>query len=152
MTDTPDVGLRYRAIIVHAWSGMLAILLTMLIADVVRYAMQGPYNELSTALASDPGAGGLWVLIGLICMNALVQVSVHTFDARFFRLAVFWAGIAYTLFFVSHQVAHVLAGEGFGLHTILDLTHHGLGGWACWASFRWSRRPTVAKATAFGVR
>ena len=44
---------------------------------------------------------------------------------------------AYTLFFLLHQVVHMAGGEGLGLHTVLDLTHHALGLVACWAAWRW---------------
>jgi hypothetical protein len=138
----PDMILaesRYRAITAQAWSAMLAVLLTMLIADVDRLAIQGSYAELAESLGADPGLGGLWVLVCLICLNALVQISVHTFDVPLFRRLVFWTSVAYTVFFILHQAAHVAAGERFSLHTILDLTHHVLGLWACWASGRWSR-------------
>jgi hypothetical protein len=128
---------RYRAITAQAWAGMLAVLLAMLIADVDRLAIQGSYEHLAESLGDDPGSTGLWILVALICLNALVQVAVRTFAGRGFRRAVFWTSVAYTAFFVLHQAAHVWAGERFSLHTLLDLTHHALGLWACWASSRW---------------
>lgn len=139
MTDTTHKDARYRAITAQAWSGMLVILLTMFIADLVRLSMQGQFSELAKSLATDPGRTGLWVLVALICVNTLVQVAVRTFDAPLFRKVVFWVSVAYTAFFVLHQVVHVVSGESFGLHTVLDFTHHVLGLWACWASFQWSR-------------
>ena len=139
---------RYRAITSQAWSGMLVVLLMMLIADVDRLAIQGSYGELANSLRNDPGEIGLWVLTALVCFNAVVQVAVRTFDGRGFRRAVFWTSVGYTAFFILHQFAHVWSGERFSLHTILDLTHHVLGVWACWAASRWSRlsRPQTAEA------
>lgn len=134
---------RFRAITAQAWTGMLAVLLTMLIADVDRLAMQGSYENLAESLGEDPGMRGLWILIGLICLNALIQVAVRTFDGSNFRRAVFWTSVAYTAFFVLHQAAHIWAGERFSLHTILDVTHHALGLWACWASSQWLRLSRV---------
>ena len=139
MIELDHADSRYRAITAQAWSGMLAVLLTMFIADLVRLSIKGPYAELAESLAADPGLTGLWVLVCLICLNALVQVAVRAFDGAAFRRLVFWTSVLYTAFFIWHQVAHVLSGERFGLHTVLDLTHHVLGLWACWASFRWSR-------------
>ena len=130
---------RYRAIIAQAWSGMLAVLLTMFIADLVRLSIGGQFSELAASLAADPGRNGLWILVCLICANALIQVAVRTFDALPFRRGVFWVSVAYTAFFVLHQVLHVMSGEGFSIHTILDLTHHALGAWACWASYQWGK-------------
>jgi hypothetical protein len=130
---------RYRAITAQAWAGMLALLLMMFIADLLRFSMQGEYREMAEALAVDPGPSGLRVLVVMVCFNTLLQLAVHTFDAPLFRKAVFWAGVLYTVFFLLHQVVHLIGGEALGVHTVLDLTHHVLGTWACWASWRWSR-------------
>lgn len=139
---------RYRAITAQAWSGMLAVLLTMFIADLVRLSMDGQFSTLAESLAADPGRNGLWILVSLICVNTLLQVAVRTFDAPLFRKVVFWISVAYTVFFVLHQVLHVLSGEGLSIHTILDLTHHALGLWACWASHHWSRVSALQIAMA----
>ena len=137
MTEEANLA-RHQAITAQAWSGMLAVLLAMLIADVVRLSMKGNFDDLVASLNADPGPTGLWVLICLICLNTLVQVAVRTVDAPVFRRAVFWLTVAYTVFFVIHQVVHLLSGEGFSIHTILDLTHHTLGVWACWAAYQWA--------------
>jgi hypothetical protein len=139
MPNEKQEGSRYRAMTAQAWSGMLAVLLAMLVADLDRLAMRGSYEDLAESLSGDPGVGGLWILTGLICANALLQVAIRTFDARSFRRAVFWLSAAYTAFFVVHQVVHIWSGERFTLHTILDVTHHVLGVWACWASSHWLR-------------
>ncbi len=129
---------QFRSIVAQSWAGMLAVLLTMFIADIVRLAMLGQYTELSNSFMTDPGILGLWVLTILICINTLVQVAVHTFDGTTFRKSIFWISVFYTLFFLLHQIFHLYTGEQFGLHTVLDITHHVLGFWACWASHRWS--------------
>jgi hypothetical protein len=147
MTDTHPMDSQFRAITAQAWSGMLAVLLTMFIADMVRLAMLGQYSELTTSLSADPGRAGLWVLVCLICLNTLVQVAVHTFDAPLFRKAVFWVSALYTVFFMLHQAVHVASGESFGLHTVLDFTHHALGLWACWASRQWSTSALPGRAS-----
>lgn len=116
---------------------MLAVLLMMLQADVVRLAMLGPYSDLRLALAADPGISGLRALVYLACANVLMQVAIHTFDGKGFRLFVAVATGAYALFFMGHQVVHLASGEGVGLHTVLDVTHHLLGVWAMWAAGCW---------------
>jgi hypothetical protein len=139
MAEHPNLVVRARGIVAQAWAGMLAILLTMLVADLVRLSIRAPYSELAESLAGDPGLGGLWVLVCLICFNALLQVAVRTFEGRGFVLLVFWLSVGYTLFFLFHQLVHVWSGERFSMHTILDFTHHALGIWACWAAWRWSK-------------
>ena len=138
--DTPThatTGTHHRAVAAHAWSGMLAVLLLMLLADIVRLAALGQYVQLSLALAADPGIAGLWGLVGLACANVWMQVAIHTFEGKAFRCWVVVATAACTLFFMGHQAVHWVAGEGLGLHTVLDVTHHTLGAWGTWAAWRW---------------
>lgn len=129
---------KYQAITVQAWAGMLALLLMMFIADIERLAMQGQYTELAEALADDPGKSGLWILVFLASFNAVMQLAVRTFESKPFRVFVFWVTVAYTVFFILHQVVHFVGGETLGLHTPLDIAHHVLGIWGCWASRRWA--------------
>ena len=140
----------YRAITAQAWAGMLFLLLTMFIADLVRLSIEGEFAALTRALAADPGRTGLWILVLLICANTLIQVAIRTFQSPAFRWFLFAASVLYTAFFVAHQIAHVAGGESFGLHTFLDLTHHALGFWACWASWQWARTRTQLVGGASG--
>lgn len=130
---------RFQAITSQAWAGMLAVLLMMFLVDLERFAMVGQYKELSESLAHDPGALGLLVLVWLVCINVLMQLAVRTFDAKWFRIVSLWVTVAYTLFFVLHQVVHIAGGESFGIHTPLDITHHILGIWGAWSAWRWSK-------------
>jgi hypothetical protein len=68
-----------------------------------------------------------------------MQLAVRTFDAQPFRAFVFWVTVAYTAFFILHQVVHFIGGESLGLHTPLDFTHHALGIWGCWSSKKWGK-------------
>ena len=140
-TTHPAAGINHRVTIAHAWSGMLAVLLMMLLADVVQLAALGSYADFSATLAADPGISGLRALVYLACANVLMQVAIHTFDGKVFRLFVAVATGSYALFFMGHQVVHLAAGEGVGLQTVLDVTHHLLGVWALWAARCWRNSP-----------
>jgi hypothetical protein len=129
--------INFRAVISSAWAGMLAILLAMLLVDPLRHAMAGTYTELSDTLRHDPGVAGLRVLLVMLALNTLVQVAVHVFSSRRWRGILLGLSVLYTLFFLAHQIVHLLGGEEFGLHTLLDVTHHLLGCTACWAAWRW---------------
>lgn len=139
MTETTHIDSRYRAIAAQAWLGMLVTLLAMPIAQLLLFFMRGQPTELAESLAPWPGHTGLWVWVCLICLISLVQVAVRTFDSPSFRTAVFGVSVVYTALSVCMQVVTVALGESFGPYTILDLTHNGLGLWACWASAQWSR-------------
>jgi hypothetical protein len=126
-------------LVVQGWSGMLMLLLTMFITDLVEFSMRGEYRELSALLTVDPGALGLWILSGLICFNVIAQMAIRAVHRRGCRWRVFGVTVAYVAFFVAHQLVHLAKGDGFDIHFILDITHHLVGLWACWAAWRWAR-------------
>lgn len=132
-------GHKYQGILLQGWVGMLFVLITMLITDVLEYSIRGEYEELSSLLAKDPGMNGLWFLSGMICFNVIAQMLIKTIYKKSCVWRAFWITLAYTLFFIFHQMVHVVNGEGFGIHTILGITHHVLGMWATWAAYQWAR-------------
>lgn len=136
----------YRDLIAQGWAGMLFLLLTMLIADIVELAMQGDYGGTSAQLLKDPGIAGLWFLSALICLNVLVQMAVRATPHNKYHVWIFLLTASYGLFFLAHQIVHLLSGEGFDIHFVLDITHHILAGWASWAAFKWSRLTTTETA------
>jgi len=138
----------YQGLVVQGWSGMLVLLLAMFITDLVEYAMRGEYRELSHLLAADPGVAGLWVLTALICLNVVAQMAVRAVHRRGCRRRVFGFTLAYVLFFAIHQAVHLAGGDGFDLHFLLDLAHHVVGLWACWAAWRWVRLADTGTAPA----
>jgi len=129
-----------RNIIVQGWMGMLSLLLLMMLTDLTELGMKGDFSP----LRRDPGIGGLWFIVVMVSVNVLVQISVRTFEGSVFRRLVFGATALYTLIFVGHQVTHLLAGEGFDVHTVLDVVHHTLGVWAAFAAYRWMTAPARA--------
>jgi len=124
-------------VISSAWAGMLAVLLAMLLLDVLREAMAGRYAALSQILAADPGPRGLAVLVCLLALNAIVQPLIHLGSSHGFRFAIFWLTALYALFFLVHQAVHLVKGEKPGLHTVLDVAHHVIGGMGTWAAWAW---------------
>lgn len=134
-----NIESKYQGIVVQGWMGMLVLLLTMFITDLVEFSMRGEYQELSALLSTDPGAGGLWVLSILICFNVIAQMSIRSVHRSGCRWRVFWFTVGYVAFFVIHQVVHLLNGDGFDIHFILDTTHHVIGVWSAWAAYKWAK-------------
>lgn len=130
---------KYQGIVVQGWVGMLFLLLTMFITDIIELAMRGDYTETSNFLSKDPGAAGLWFLSFLICANVLAQMSIRAISANKCRWWVFGITIGYGLFFFLHQAVHLLNGEGFDIHFVIDITHNILAIWASWAAYKWSK-------------
>ena len=127
----------YRAVISAAWGGMLALLIAMLILEPLRYAMMGDYQGLTLLLRTDPGTVGLQVLITMLCLNTIVQVTVHARACRTAKVSIFIASVVYGLFFLIHNIVHYFGGESLGLQSFLDFTHHGLAALAIWSAWRW---------------
>ena len=127
MPETIHAESRYRAITAQAWSGMLMVQLAMATTDIF---------ELLGGKGSGVNLTALWIESALVCLNALVQVAVRTFDSPFFRKIVHWISILYMLFFVLDHflMTDVLSGPS----RILYVTHHVLGLWAVFASYAWS--------------
>lgn len=138
MSGATGAVAEYKSMVVQAWSGMLALLLMMFISDLLRLFMLADFETMAQALAVDPGGTGLAVLTAMACFNVLLQMVLRTFDSPALPKFVFWASVAYTGFFMLHQVAHLAGGEDMGVHSLLDFTHHALGVWACWAARRWA--------------
>jgi hypothetical protein len=131
-----------RNILTTAWAGMLAVLLAMLLIDPLQHAMQGKYEALTHSLQQDPGVWGLRVLIGMLCMNTLMQVGIQMFGGPAWRSFVLVITALYGLFFLIHQVVHVAGGEALGLHTVLGVTHHLLAVAGVVAAHQW-RKPSA---------
>ena len=110
----------HRAIIATSWGGMLALLLAMLMLSPLQYAMNGQYEALTKVLREDPSPLGLQVLIVMLCLNALVQVTVHARSCRTAKVSVFILSVLYGLFFLAHNIVHMIGGEPLGLQSVLD--------------------------------
>jgi hypothetical protein len=126
---------KLRDIIVQGWMGMLSLLLLMMLTDLTEAGMKGDFSS----LLKDPGMKGLWFIVVMVSANVLVQISVRAFEGKSFRWAVFGLTAFYTLVFIGHQATHLMAGEGFDIHFILDIVHHVLGFWASMAAYRWAK-------------
>lgn len=119
-----NTPINHRNILTTAWAGKLVVLLAMLLIDPIQHAMTGQYEALTQTLQHDPDILGLRVLIGMLCLNALMQVGIQMFCGLAWRGFVLVITALYGLFFLIHQVVHMAGGEALGLHTVLDVTHH----------------------------
>jgi len=129
----------YRAVIATSWGGMLAVLLAMLMLRPLQYAMNGQSAALTLVLRNDPSPLGLQVLIVLLCLNAIVQVTVHARSCRTAQVCVFVLSVLYGLFFLAHYIVPMVCCEPLGLQSVLDFTHPALAGFAIWGAWRWQK-------------
>jgi hypothetical protein len=130
--------IKYQNIIIQGWVAMLLLLLTMFITDILELAMTGDYYRTSEFLLKDPGINGLWFLSCLICINVLVQMVVRVINQKKCRWFIFVLTAFYGLFFLGHQIFHLINGEGYDIHFILDTTHNIVAACALWTSYKWA--------------
>lgn len=134
----------YRDVIAQAWVAMLLLLLTMLIVDIIGVLISGDYDRASELLSKDPGVSGLWFLSCLICINVLLQMTVRFIEKQKYRWMIFVLTLCYGVFFLAHQIFHLINGEGFGIHFLLDTTHDIVAVWALWVCYKWATTRNAA--------
>ena len=126
---------KLRRVIVQGWLGMLLLLFLMIITDIVEFGMRGDFSPLN----KDPGIAGLWFIVVMTCVNVLTQMFLQVTEVKIKRWVIFYLTVIYTFTIIAHQINHLIAGEGFDIHFILDITHHILGVWASIAAYRWAK-------------
>lgn len=130
-----------RATIVLGWVLMLLTLLAMFCVDLARSAI----DENFSAWRRDMSQGGLLVMLGVLGVYLLTPMFALNPRGRWFRWLLVALGALATLFFIAHQVGHLLAGDKpFGMRHVLDFSHHLLGAWVTVAALRWARLPAHA--------
>ncbi len=129
---------KYQNLVLQGWVGMLFLLLTMFITDIVQVSIQSDFEGLSNFLAADPGIKGLWFLAFLICINVLTQMSIRAINKSKCIWSVACLTALYTLFFFGHQVEHLLSAQSIDVHFIINITHHILGVWATVCAYKWA--------------
>lgn len=134
-------SVKYQGILAQGWIGMLSLLITMFITDIIELLMKGDVAYTANFLRQDPGMAGLWLLVGMICLNVLMQMGVRIFTAKPWRWLALSVTVLYTLFFFMHQAVHLVQGAGIDLHFLLDVTHNIVGIGASWAAYQWAKQP-----------
>jgi len=124
---------KLKNILVQGWVGMLFLLFLMILTDLVEFGMRSDF----TSLNSDPGIAGLWFIVIFSSVNVLMQISIQTFDSKGSRWVFLFITVIYTFIMIAHQLNHLVTGEGFDMHFVLDVTHHILGIGASIAAYKY---------------
>lgn len=74
----------------------------------------------------------------MICANVVMQMIIRVIRKKHWRWFAFFSTLIYTLFFLAHQINHLVSGEGFDIHFVIDVTHNILGFWASWSAYKWA--------------
>lgn len=127
---------KYRDIVAQGWVMMYLVFMAMFITDLTKSAINLDF----TKWKNDPGIGGLSILSVVMVIYVFMPMLVKSIEARWFRGLAIGIASFFTLFFIAHQLTHLLAGDKpFGILHILDFSHHALGVWVVVASSLWFR-------------
>lgn len=135
-----------RAVVVLGWVQMCMVMVAMFVVDLSRSAIEQDFSN----WARDMSAGGLLVMTGIFGLYFFMPMLALVSQARWFRYVIAGVTIFVTLFFVAHEIAHLLTGDmPFGLRHVLDFSHHILGVWVATAAIQWARigHQNLAKET-----
>ncbi|WP_169315425.1 hypothetical protein [Verminephrobacter aporrectodeae] len=125
-----------RAVVVLGWVQMCMVMVAMFIIDLSRSAIGEDFSN----WAGDMSYGGLLVMTGVFTLYFFMPMFALVVRARWFRCVIAGVTIMATLFFVAHEIAHLLTGDmPFGMRHALDFSHHLLGIWVTTAAIQWAR-------------
>jgi hypothetical protein len=125
---------KYRDLTAQGWILMFIIFLAMFVVDLTHSAILQDF----TKWQKDPGSAGLSILIIIMAIYALMPMLIKSIQAKWFRRTVIGVTVFFTLFFVAHQITHLLAGDKpFGVMHVLDFSHHVLGVWVIVVATLW---------------
>lgn len=132
-----------RTSVAQAWVCWLLLVLTMGVIDLVQSAIILDFAKFD----NDPGQEGLHMLIIVMTFYAVMPILVRTIDFVIFRWFVVGAASFFTLFFIAHEVSHLIIGDmPWGIRHALDLAHHFIGVWLIITAGRWARFPAKQAA------
>ena len=127
-----------RTSVSTAWLCWLLIVLTMGVVDLVQSAVIVDFTKFD----KDPGQEGLNMLIIVMTIYALMPILVRTIDNVIFRWFVVAAAVFFTMFFIAHEVSHLIIGDmPWGIRHSLDLAHHAIGIWMTIIAGKWAHYP-----------
>ena len=96
-------------------------------------------NDFSEFLVH-PGEIGVNITIINIVIYATLALLVRFFSHVFFRWFVFGLSIFFFLFFIAHQLSHLIVeGKSLSLFSTLDFAHHSIALLLAVLSFLWAR-------------
>ncbi|MDH5325119.1 MAG: hypothetical protein OEZ68_12575 [Gammaproteobacteria bacterium] len=115
---------KYSAILVQGWMAMFTIYIANLVMDMVRCNVM---DQCST-WASHIGPGGLVVITIVMFIYAVMPLLIKLISSLWFRYVAVGITAFITLFYVAHELTHLVAGDKpFGIAHTLDITHHIVG-------------------------
>ncbi|MES2674926.1 MAG: hypothetical protein V4660_11855 [Pseudomonadota bacterium] len=127
---------QYRQSVIVGWIMLLQVVLVMFIISILRGAVKNDFS----GFAKDPGIGGTNIMIIVFAIYAILPVLLRAMDYIFLRWFTFAISIFFLLFFIAHQLTHMIVDNmPLNLYHVLDFTHHGIILWVIVCSFKWAK-------------
>ncbi|MBX2809742.1 MAG: hypothetical protein KTR20_14045 [Cellvibrionaceae bacterium] len=127
---------KYRDLAAQGWVMMFLLVLSMFVINLVKSSI---FQDFS-GWQFDPGEGGLLILVVVMVVYAFMPMFIKTFQARFFRIIAIIVAVFFTLFFIAHQLNHMIVdGRPIDFLQTLDFAHHIMGSWVAVLTFLWLR-------------
>ena len=134
---------KYRQSIIVGWIMLLQIVLVMFIISLLRGAIKNDFS----GFAKDPGELGTNIMIIVFAIYAIIPVMVRICSAIFIRWFTFGISIFFLLFFIAHQLTHMIVDNmPLNIYHVLDFTHHAIILWVIVCSYKWAKTRDLASA------
>lgn len=126
----------YRNTISICWIVLLQLVMVMFLIGLLYGAMANDFSEFAT----HPGEFGINSTIITVSFYATLALLVRFFNHVVFKWFVFGMAVFFFLFFVAHQLSHIIVdNKTLALFNLLDFLHHGVAMLCAVLSFLWAR-------------
>lgn len=127
---------QYRKSIIIGWISLLQLVVVMFIVSLLRSAIANDFRPFT----KDPGYTGMNIMIVVFTIYAAIPIFVNLFDGRVFRWFIVGISIFFLLFFIAHQLTHMLVDKmPLSMYHVLDFAHHFIILWVIVCAIRWAR-------------
>lgn len=127
----------YQITIAISWITLLQLVVVMFIVSILRGAVANDFS----GFAKDPGEMGTNIMIVVFTIYALLPIFIFVFTHVIFRWIYFALAIFFLLFFVAHQITHMIVDNmPLNMYHLLDFAHHGVMIFVIVLSLLWARR------------
>lgn len=139
-----SVSENYRQSVVIGWVNLLQLVVVMFVISLLKSAIENDF----TPFGRDPGIMGMNIMIVVFTIYAVIPILVKMFDAQAFRWFIVGISIFFLLFFIAHQLTHMIVDKmPLNLYHLLDFAHHFIILWVIVSAIRWARCDAPEMAT-----
>jgi len=127
-----------RALVAQGWTSLALVALTMFVVALMKSAVNNDFQ----GWATHPGIIAVHIMIVVYAIYVFMPIFIRTFHWRVFRWVVVGITVFFMLFFVAHQLSHLVTdGEPLNIFHILDFVHHFVCLWTIIYAVQWARCP-----------